>query len=133
MTVVVTRSGGFRAPTRGRRFVGVGREAAIVLALVVMYFGVRGLRDSSAEQALTNASHVIDFQRSIGIWWEPRLQAQIIDSDAMVAILNWIYIYGHWPVIALIAAWLVTRHPAEFPVYRNAFAISGAIGMVIFM
>ena len=132
MTAVVTRPSGLSAPPRSR-LRAVGRELAIVLALIGMYFGVRGVTESGVDEAVANAQRVMELERELGIWWEPELQARIIGSDAAVAVLNWIYIYGHWPVIALVAAWLVTRHPAEFPVYRNAFAISGAIGMVIFM
>ena len=133
MTVVVTRAASLRRPLRARRLAGVGREIAIVLALTAMYFGVRGVTESGVDEAVANAERVMDFERTIGILWEPSLQATIIGSDAAVAVLNWIYIWGHWPVIAAIATWLIVRHPGDYPVYRNAFAISGAIGIVIFM
>ena len=133
MTVVVTRSAHPRLPVSTRRLVGVGREIAIVLALTAMYFGVRGVTESGVDEAVANAERVMHLERTIGILWEPSLQAAIIGSDSAIAVLNWIYIWGHWPVIAAIAAWLIIRHPGEYPVYRNAFAISGAIGIAIFM
>ena len=45
--------------------------------------------------------------------------------------LNSIYIYGHWPVIAAVLGWLAWRRRDAFVVYRNALLISGVIGMLI--
>ena len=49
-----------------------------------------------------------------------------------MTLANWVYIYGHWPVIIMTLAWLFVRAPAEY-LLRNAMFISGAIGLVIFV
>ena len=46
--------------------------------------------------------------------------------------MNWAYIWGHWPLIILVAIWLYTMRPETYRLYRNAFMVSGAIGLVIF-
>jgi hypothetical protein len=46
---------------------------------------------------------------------------------------NWIYIFGHWPVIAAALIWLFHTRRTDYLVLRNALFVSGAIGLVIFM
>jgi hypothetical protein len=46
--------------------------------------------------------------------------------------MNWVYIWGHWPVIAVTLLWLVLDHPAGYRVTRNAMIISGGVGLAVF-
>jgi PAP2 superfamily/Glycerophosphoryl diester phosphodiesterase family len=64
--------------------------------------------------------------------WEPALQDLTLRSNSLVTVANWIYIWGHWPVIIAVGAWLWLRRPSTYYLVRNAFLISGAIGLVIF-
>ena len=57
----------------------------------------------------------------------------MISNDRLVTAANWMYIYGHWPVIVATLTWLFVRHPPEFYLLRNALFISGAIGLLIFV
>jgi hypothetical protein len=43
------------------------------------------------------------------------------------------YIWGHWPLIGAVAAWLFFRRPDTYRLFRNAFLISGAIGIILFV
>jgi hypothetical protein len=70
--------------------------------------------------------------RAIGIFIEPRLQRLIIDHSLLVDLVNWIYIWAHWPVILIFVVWMWTRHHDDYPIYRNAVLLSGAAGMVVF-
>lgn len=45
---------------------------------------------------------------------------------------NWVYIYGHWPVIGITLVWLFLRAPDDYRLLRNAMFVSGAIGLVLF-
>src|SRR5690606_6334860 len=56
----------------------------------------------------------------------------VLDSGALTTAANWVYIWGHWPVIAITLLWLHRRQPREFVRLRNAMFVSGAIGLVIF-
>jgi membrane-associated phospholipid phosphatase len=46
--------------------------------------------------------------------------------------MNWIYVWGHWPVLAITAIWLFMRHRREFSLFRNALIISGLLGLIVF-
>jgi hypothetical protein len=108
-------------------------QAVIVVSAGLLYFLVRGAMNSETETALRNAERVVDLQKALGIFWEPAWQSAIEDSDALVTLFNWIYLYGHWPVIIASAAWFALWFPDEFRLTRNAFLISGAIGIIIFI
>ena len=49
-----------------------------------------------------------------------------------MALANWVYIWGHWPVIVTAAVVLYRRRRASYALLRNAIFISGAIGFLFF-
>ena len=51
----------------------------------------------------------------------------------LVTLANWVYIWGHWPVTAVSAAWLFRHRPEAYRLVRTAIFVSGAIGMIIFL
>jgi hypothetical protein len=108
------------------------REVVIVVGAALSYFAIRSLMETSYDRAVTNGWRIVDLERWLGISWEERMQAAIIESDWIVRLLNWVYIYGHWPFIVSVALWLLFRRPGTFFTYRNAFLFSGGIGLVIF-
>ncbi|MCP3991755.1 MAG: phosphatase PAP2 family protein [Actinomycetia bacterium] len=108
------------------------RQVSFIAAAVLLYFGVRGMTQGNAEVAIENGLDVLEFERRIGLDLEAWAQGLIIDSQLLVDIFNWIYIWGHWPVIAITLIWLHRYHRMDFLLLRNAMFISGAIGLVIF-
>ena len=70
---------------------------------------------------------------TLGIAREGDLQRLIIDHHALVTLANWVYIWGHWPLIAVSAAWLFRYRPDAYRLMRTAIFASGAIGMIIFL
>lgn len=108
-------------------------EATIIAAALVAYFGVRGLTEGSEATALRNAQRLVDLERALHLDWEEWLQRRIIGTYALVTLSNWVYVYGHWPFIALSAVWLFFRRPRTYYLMRNAFLVSGAMGLVVFV
>jgi hypothetical protein len=119
-------------PAKASRQIHLLRELLLVIPAALFYFLVRGLVNARGSDAEAHAQRLIDLEIRLGIYRELELQAAIIDSPMLVNIVNWIYIWGHWPLITVIVIWMVIRHRGQFPLYRNAFLISGAIGMIIF-
>lgn len=111
----------------------VGREAALVVFAYFVYFAVRGLTEGSETKAVDHAHMIVNFEKSLGFFWEPAIQEKIVGHHWIVTAANWMYIWGHWPLIAGVAVWLVARRPQAFSMFRNAFFISGAIGIIIFV
>ncbi len=108
-------------------------QAALVAVAALCYFGVRDLTEGSRQTALANARSVTRLEDALGLDWERAMQDEVIDHSHLVTLANWVYMYGHWPVIIVTLAWLFVRHPPDFYLLRNAMFISGAIGLVIFV
>jgi hypothetical protein len=127
-----TRSAGW--PARVARILRSNelQQAALALVALLVYLAVREVTQGSYAAALDHAHAVADFERRHGFYWEPRLQRQIIGDPWLVTAANWLYVWAFWPVIGAVALWLLIERPATFRIYRNAFFISGAIGLIIF-
>ena len=121
-----------RWSSRPSRWWRLSREILFVVSGVLVYFGVRGITVTDAQEALDHALHLVELERSLGLYIEPSLQALVIGSDSMVALMNWVYIWGHWPVIAVVLVWLFFAHPEGYRRTRNAMLFSGGIGLLIF-
>jgi glycerophosphoryl diester phosphodiesterase len=119
-------------PWRASVGVRVLRELLVIIPAVLLYFMVRGLVDGDQETAVRHAQQIIDLEQWLGIWVEPDLQRVVLESAWRTDLVNWVYIWAHWPVIALVIFWLVLRHFEAYPKYRNALLISGVAGMIIF-
>jgi hypothetical protein len=132
MTGVERLQGGRQAVHSGASPVRLVPQIAILIGAICVYFGVRGATEGSVSQALANAQRVVDFERFLGIYREPWLQETFANSAAVKTFFNWIYIWGHWPVIAVTLIWLARSHPAIYLRTRNAMMLSGGIGMIIF-
>jgi hypothetical protein len=130
------RPAGVNGRALARGLIARRRSLATQFVLIVLaalcYFGVRGLTRSSRAAAEDNADELLAFEEAIGIDVEARLQEAIIEHDWLVTIANWIYIFGHWPVIAVTLGCLFVRAPGRFRLLRDAMFISGGVGLLIF-
>lgn len=108
-------------------------QVGVVAFLVGFYFTVRGLTEGAADVAQAHARQVVAFEEALGLDVEPALQAPLKSSETLETIANWIYIWGHWPVIVATLFWLAWLHRDVFRRMRDAMVISGALGMCIFV
>ncbi|WP_246142847.1 phosphatase PAP2 family protein [Nocardioides rubriscoriae] len=114
------------------RLVYVLGQVGVVVAGIFVYFRVRGLTEGSVDQAQDHAREIMRFEQVIGLDHESALQGLVITSGALETAANWVYIWGHWPVIVATMSWLVVAHRREFARLRDAMIVSGALGMAIF-
>lgn len=116
----------------GRPLLFGARQALLVLAAALAYFGVRGLTEGDPTTAYLNAVRVLRVERRIGIDIELELQELVRSNEMLVDLANWVYIWGHWPVIAATLAVLAFRNPGTYRELRNAMFLSGAVGLLVF-
>jgi hypothetical protein len=119
-------------PRSSVRTMELWRESVIVVSAYFCYFLVRGFVAGHEFDAFEHAADVISLERGLGIFWEVDLQEWVSGVGLLVNLANWVYVWGHWPVIILVAVWLFLRHRDDYYAFRNAFLISGAVGLVIF-
>jgi hypothetical protein len=111
---------------------GIVRELVLVGTAVALYFSVRGLIDGREPVAYRNAEHVVKLEQSAGFFAEPTLQGVAVRHGWLAGAANSVYIYGHWPVLAITVMWLLVRHRDAYRRFRDALLISGSMGLVIF-
>lgn len=111
---------------------GFVREVVLVALAMLAYFGVRNLTAGGADDAAANARRIFDLEQWLHISWESAIQGSIVGSDTLVMLTNWVYIWGHWPVILGVAIALYILRRDRYYVLRNALFVSGAIGFVLF-
>lgn len=125
-----------RTPAAGElaryRVPSAPREVALIAVAAVTYGGVRALTEGRAEEARAHARALVRLEQALHIRWEGALQAPVLRHDTLVDLANWVYIFGHWPVIVTVGAFLYVRHRQGYFLLRNAMFISGAIGFLFF-
>jgi hypothetical protein len=108
------------------------RELGLVAAGLLVYFLVRGNVTERAALATRNAIAVIDAEKALGIFWEPAMQAWILESALQIRFWNWVYFWAHAPAIVVVGLWLLWRHGRTYELIRNAFLVSAVIGLVCY-
>ena len=107
-------------------------QVTVVVIGIVVYFGVRGFTSGRPSTAVEHSRDVLGFEAKLGLDHEHRLQALIVGRDWLTDLANWVYIWGHWPVIAVVMVWLGVQHREIFLRLRNGMLVSGSMGLVIF-
>jgi membrane-associated phospholipid phosphatase len=115
-----------------RRHYALVREVGLAVLAALTYFGVRNLTVGAAPEAFSNADRLGRLEERLHLAWEQPLQDALLDGDAFVALFNWIYIWGHWPVIITAAIVLYRTRPDRYLLLRNAMFLSGALGFLFF-
>jgi hypothetical protein len=110
----------------------LSREILLIAIAGVVYGGVRALTEQSTARAVSNGRAVLRLERHLGLAWEEAFQDAIIGSRWLVTLANWVYIFGHWPVIATVAIVLYVRRRESYRLLRDAVFVSGAIGFAFF-
>lgn len=116
----------------GMAWFTLAQELTIAVSAYFLYFGVRGLTEGGADIATAHAWDIVNLEDRLGLAREADWQALIINHRWLVNLANWLYIWGHWPVIVVTAIWLYLHHPDAYGNTRDAFLVSGAIGLAVF-
>jgi hypothetical protein len=110
-----------------------GAEVALLALALPLYYLVRGQAQERVGEAVIRGKDVVELEQSLGIFWEVQLQRAVLDYGWFVDGLNAFYLYGHLPLIGMLAVWLYLWHRPQYLIMRNAFLISGAIALVIYL
>jgi hypothetical protein len=119
-------------PRSSTRPIELAREVFIVIPAVLLYDVARGMVAGREAEAVARATNLVDIERATGMFWEQAIQNWFLKIQPLTNFMNFTYLMGMWPVIVLIAIWLFFRHRDAYPLYRDAFLISGAIALVCY-
>lgn len=108
------------------------RDFAVVLAVIGVYFLLRGAAPDRLGYSVDVTRHLVSFEKALHVFWEPKVQELSIRSYAVKEFANFTYAYLHFPVLAVVGAWLWWRDRAAFRFMRNVMFASMVIGLVFY-
>ena len=113
---------------------GDARQLAIFLGAYFIYMVARiEVLGDVEPTAISNASKVINFQESLGIFWELRWQSWAFNNAGwFLVIMNWVYIVTFWPIIAVAGFTIFVKDRSRYFYYRNVLLITFAVALSIF-
>jgi membrane-associated phospholipid phosphatase len=121
------------AAVRHTRLPWIAGQVLLVVLGIVVYFRIRGLTEASYRLARAHAEDLLHLERILHIDVERAVQKPVESSEAVETLANWVYIWGHWPVLIATLAWLLWRHRPQFLRLRDAMMVSGGLGMIVFV
>ena len=107
-------------------------EIVLVVSAFLVYFYIRGVVVGREGEAIARGLDIIRLERALGIYWELEMQSWVLDRYWAIKTVNWVYFYGHMPLVIMFAFWLYIWHRRAYKLSRNAFLASGAIGVVMY-
>ncbi|HIG25511.1 MAG TPA: phosphatase PAP2 family protein [Acidimicrobiia bacterium] len=110
-------------------------EVLLVLAFYATYTTTRnqfGSVSVSPQQALENAESIIDFERSLGLFQELRIQDFFIDWRWFIQFWNLFYGTFHFAVTIFALMWLYRRFPMLYPRWRTSFLCTTGLALIGF-
>jgi hypothetical protein len=111
---------------------GVLLQLVLVAVAAVFYFLVRGLTQGDESTAIAHAHSILRFERFLRLDVELGIQNLVLPHRELITIANWIYMWGHWPVIATALLALYVKDRKHYVLLRNAMFLSGAAGLLVF-
>lgn len=110
----------------------VFKDFGVVLGVIAVYFLLRGAAPDRYGFSVDVTRHLVSFERTLGIFWEPEIQEWSIRWWAVKEFANFVYAYMHFPVLLLVGAWLWSRDRNAFRFMRNVMFISMVIGLLFY-
>jgi hypothetical protein len=106
------------------------RQLALFAGAYYLYRIVRGLVDGRATIAFENARTLVDVERTLGLFFEPGLQAWANGQEWIVTGANWMYVNSHFVITTTFLIWLYIFRNQSYYYVRNMFMIAMGLALV---
>ncbi|HEY1277046.1 MAG TPA: phosphatase PAP2 family protein [Thermoleophilaceae bacterium] len=106
------------------------RQLALFAGAYYVYRIVRGVVDGQAGLAFENARTVVDAERSLGLFFEPGLQAWTRSQEWLLTFANWMYVNSHFVLTTTFLIWLYLARNYAFYYVRNMFMVAMGLALV---
>src|SRR3954454_13686027 len=100
-----------------------------------VYRLVRGLVDGHPNIAYQHARDIVDFERSLHLFFERDVQVWAINHSFFIHLANWMYVNSHFLVTTTFLIWLYVARNHSYYFVRNMFMVAmvfALIGYVVF-
>ncbi len=116
---------------RSTDLIDVARQLALFGAAYGLYEIVRGLVATSGTRPFTDATRIIDLERSLHVFDEERIEAWVTaHAHWLLDAADWIYLNAHFTLTAATLAYIYVRRRESFCFVRNMFAIAMGIALI---
>jgi hypothetical protein len=106
------------------------RQLLLFCGAYWLYRLVRGEVDDRAAVAFDNARHIVDVERSLGLFVEPAVHRWAEANEWIADIASWLYVNSHFTVTTVTLAFLYLRRNEHFYFVRNMFMVAMGIALV---
>jgi membrane-associated phospholipid phosphatase len=105
-------------------------ELLLVAVAFLLYFVVRANVIDRPDLAIANATHIVDAEKTLGVYWERSLQQSILDERLIVRFFNFAYFWLDFPLIAALGLLLYFRRRSHYTFTRDAILFSGGLALI---
>jgi membrane-associated phospholipid phosphatase len=109
------------------------RQLLLFAGAYYVYRLVRGFVDGQAGLAFENARALVDIERSLGLFFEPGLQAWAKGEGWLLTFANWMYVNSHFVVTTTFLIWLYLARNHAYYYVRNMFTVAMGLALVGYM
>jgi PAP2 superfamily len=107
------------------------RQVLLFAGAYLLYELVRGLVNGhDVARASANATRVIDLERRLHVFIEPRVEAWAMHRPWLMHLADWVYLDAHGVLTCGALTWVYLRRNDSYAFLRNAFMIAMALALV---
>jgi membrane-associated phospholipid phosphatase len=108
----------------------LGRQILILVGVDLAYTAVRGIADGERAVAMAHGQQVIDFQESLGLLFEPDVQAFFLPTQWVIDLANQIYLNAQFSIALGFLVWLYLFRNESYNFVRNMFVVSMGLALI---
>jgi hypothetical protein len=109
------------------------RQLVLFAGAYYAYRIVRGVVDGQVTVAFDNARHIVDAERTLGLFFEPGLQNWALGHRWIVDAANWSYVNSHFLITTTFLIWLYLARNESFYYVRNMFMVAMGLALVLYV
>jgi membrane-associated phospholipid phosphatase len=106
------------------------RQIGILVSVDLAYTFVRGIVDSQRAVAMAHGQQVIDFEKSIGAFFEPSWQAFFLPMQGVIDFANQIYLNAQFSIAIGFLLWLYLFRNESYYFVRNMFVVAMGLALI---
>jgi hypothetical protein len=107
-------------------------EVLAVVAFYAVYSSIRNIHHGNAAEAFQHAKELIRFQKDLGIYYEQTVQHWALHFRPLIIAANYFYGSLHFVVTGGVMVYLYRKWSNDYPLWRNAIAVTTALALIGF-
>src|SRR4051794_10995112 len=106
---------------------------ALPILLALALDPIAGLLAPGRAEPVARMGRLIDYERSLGAFFEPSLHAWVAERPLLLHALDVTYVAVHVPLTLAVLAWVWLRRRPAFPFARNTFVAAQTLCALLYI